>query len=281
MYSPCTAHAVCRMILRLFVLGVSLGSLSRCTHPSTPELVPIEARVSQLFPRSADLDASSLFVKVEIYNPRSTPITVEKLDFVLDTKNIGGVVTGERAAGEILESEQQGELGFEIHVPIQGGVKTLANLYTSELYGQLTGEVLLSDGSKTSFAYRADLTVPALPRVEVHEAKAKLKYEGVDVRLVLRVVNENPFAVTVRSVDFTVDLLGQQVSKETMSVGSRLRAGAAEELTLDLLLDDTTPIKLATILDRESVNYLVQGEITTHKMSVPFKLIGEIPLPAP
>src|SRR5688572_13666979 len=78
----------------------------------------VAVKVNQLFPRNTSLDASQIAVKLELFNPRTQGVTIEKIVYSIDTGEVSGVVKGSKDGGDTLESQQTAEVEFEQSIPL-------------------------------------------------------------------------------------------------------------------------------------------------------------------
>lgn len=261
------------------VLGFLLGGGCAGGQPPAPP-ASLDARVSRIFPKPKDLDTSVLAVKLEVYNPRQEPIPVQAVRYTLDTGEVAGKIAGTVDAGATLAAEQQAELGFDIDIPLPKDRDRIEALLAQEVVpADLSGTVLFGDGSTAAFDRKAGLAMPRLPRVVVFDAQAaQYENKGVDVTFFLRLLNENPFTMTVQAVTYSVDVGGKEMRAEQAGVGSRLTAGAAEEYEVSIQLDERSYEGLAALLASGEINYRVYGEVRTRDLSIPFDHPGTIAL---
>lgn len=263
------------------VFSAFLAGVTACAGggPAAPP-TPIEVRVARVFPKTKAINASLLSVKLELYNPRSTPIKVGTVRYALDTKGVAGILEGEIDAGANLASEQQAELGFDVEVPLPSGNEALTALLEQDMVpADLTGQVVFGDGSISGFEKKTGLAVPTPPKFVVYDAQAaQYEKKGVDVTFFLRLVNENPFTLQVQGVSYTVTIAGKQMRSDEAGVGARLTAGAAEEYEVSTILDGKTFDDIDGLLRSGVVDYRVKGEITTRDMKIPFDHQAKIDL---
>ena len=244
-------------------------------RPAAPP-ADIQARVSRVFPKTESLSKSVLSVKVELYNPRSTPVQVGEVRYALDTGEVAGVVEGSVVAGARLAAEQQAEVGFDIGIPLPEDDAALEALVEREAVpAELSGTVRFGDGTTASFERSTGLAMPALPRFVVFDAQAaRYGKEGLDVTFFLRLVNANAFTQPVQGVRYTVSIGARELRSSEAGVGARLTPGGAEEYEESVVLQEG----LRSIMSAGKVDYRVKGEIQTREMTIPFDHEGKIAL---
>lgn len=266
------------LLVPLIVLGAAaLAPGCASSEPAAPPL-PIQARVSGIFPKTSALTTSVLEVKVEILNPRATPVGVESVRYALETGEVAGTREGSVPADATLQSEQQAELGFEIEIPIPGD--RLEELAARDMVpADLSGEVVFADGTTAAFERKAGLAIPRLPSFVVFDAQAA-QYErrGVDVTFFLRLLNENPFTLPIQAVEYELEVAGKTMRTEQAGVGTRLTPGAAEEYEVPVRLDDSTVDDLQALEASGEIAYRVKGQVLTRAATVPFDHEGTIEL---
>lgn len=261
---------------------LTLGGALACagSGPAAPA-APVKARVSRVFPKTKALDTSLLAVKVEVYNPRSTPVRVASIGYALDTGDLAGVIEGNVTADATLDGEQQAEMGFDIEVPLPKDSAQLENLLKEDVVpADLTGEIQLSDGTKASFERSTGLAMPRLPRFIVHDAQAaQYEGQGVEVTFLLRLLNDNAFTQAIQSVKYTVAIGRDEMRTEEGGVGTRLPAGSAEEYEVSVALEPDYA-GLDALLASGVIEYRINGEIETPTLVIPFDHTGKIDLGA-
>ena len=131
-------------------------------------------------------------VKVEVYNPRAETVGVKDIAYALQTHEVAGLIEGTVAVNGTLEPEQRATLDFDVDVPLPKGSEVLAKLGAMEVVpADLSGQVRLGDGSSVSFEKKSGLAIPSLPQFIVFDAQAaRYEKKGLDVTLILRLVNE-------------------------------------------------------------------------------------------
>ncbi|MEO1228986.1 MAG: LEA type 2 family protein [Myxococcota bacterium] len=266
------------MIKRLVPIVLFASACAGGQPPAPP--APVEARVSRILPQSTALSTSRMSVKVEVYNPRAEAVGVKDIAYALDTKDVAGRIEGTVDVNGTLEPEQRATLDFDVDVPLPKGSEDLARLGAMEVVpADLSGQVRISDGSSVSFTKKSGLAIPTLPQFIVFDAQAaRYEKKGLDVTLILRLVNENGFTLPVQSVAYTVEVSGKELRSDEAGVGTRLTAGAAEEYEVSLILDDSSYDGVDALLRSGVVDYIVQGKVQTKDFEVPFRHAAKIEL---
>lgn len=258
---------------------IAFGAACAGGQPPAP-LAPVEARVARIFPRSVDLSTSRMSVKVEVYNPRAVSVAVKDIAYVLDTKAVAGPIEGTVTVDGTLEPEQRATLDFEVDVALPESFADLTKLGEMEVVpADLKGQVRLGDGGTAGFEKKSGLAIPSLPKFIVFDAQAaRYERKGLDVTLILRLLNENGFTLPVKSVKYTVELSGKKMRSDEAGVGTRLTAGAAEEYEVSLILDDSSYDEVDALLKSGVVEYVVEGKVETKDFEVPFRHAAQINL---
>lgn len=263
-------------------IAVPFAVTSACAS-STPVEAPAAdpmVRVGRLFPKPDSLEASRIAVTLEVQNPRGAPIEVTGIDYAIDTQDVSGVLSGHVDGGATLEAEQMAEIEFTVGVPFPTEkARFLEILDRGTLPLVVRGTVTFADGSTVDFARNGAVATPTFPGFVVHDAQAaRYGQEGVDVTLFLRLVNENPFAVTIGDVAYTVTIEGTKAKSEQGAIGVRLTQGAAQEFEVSVPLDASTFENLNEILKSGTVRYQVTGRVSIGEYERPFDHDGEIQL---
>ena len=258
---------------------VLAGMLASCA--STEPLAEVNeptASVSGLFPRLEALDRSVLSVKVDIQNPKDTSLRIREILYALDTGEVAGVLKGRVDADTMLAADQQAELGFDVDIQLPRDHERLRSLRTLEaVLVDLRGEVRFAKGASAPFAKRAEIAIPSLPEFVVFDAQAAVYgTEEVDVTLFLRLVNNNPFRLSLREIDYVVTLNGEELRSAHAGVGSQLAVGGAEEFEVNIRLNRSSFEGFEEVLAEGVVEYRVAGEVATRELAIPFENIGEI-----
>lgn len=260
--------------------AAALGALACAgSEPAAPP-APVQAKVARVFPKTKSLETSVLSVKLEVYNPRATPVELTEIRYRLDTHDVAGVVESTVVVGGRLDAEQVAKVDFDIDVPLPAGDGLVA-LVAEETSppADLGGTVMLADGTTAGFERKTALAMPTLPRFSVHDAQAaQYQEKGIDVTFFLRLVNGNPFTQPVKGVRYTVFIGEEEVRSSEAGVGTRLTAGAAEEYEESITLEEGKYEGLARLIQAGVIDYRVSGEVRTQGLTVPFDLTGTIDL---
>lgn len=256
----------------------ALGVACAASQPSAPP-APVQAKVARVFPKTKSLETSVVSVKLEVFNPRSTPVTVSEVRYRLDTMDVSGVIEGTVVAGGNLASEQVAKVDFDIDVPLPSADALAALLGQDSPPADLVGTVVFGDGTETAFERKTALAMPTLPQFSVHDAQAaQYEKKGIDVTFFLRLVNQNSFTQPVQGVMYTVFLGNEEVRSGEAGVGIRLTPGAAEEYEESIVLEAGKYENLARLIEAGVIDYKVRGEVRTKTVTVPFELEGTIDL---
>jgi LEA14-like dessication related protein len=238
--------------------------------------------VERVLPKAESLDASAIEVTLKIVNPGSGPIKIDRIDYELDTKEVSGVLKGSAPSSATIESQQTAEVSFTQSIPFpddKEAYKAVIDRGTIPI--EMTGSVVLGDGTKLKFEKRGAVATPTLPQFIVFDAQAA-RYEehGLDVTLFLRLINENVFPVSIEGVRYTVYVEDKKIKSEQAAVGVRLLQGGAEEYEVSTILDEKTfeKGKVKALLAEGKVTYKVSGKISLPRLDIPFEHTGEIEL---
>lgn len=241
---------------------------------------PIQVRVERLFPQPKSLDASNLQVSLEVYNPKSTAVTLSAIEYTADTGDVAGVLEGTSDVGVSIESGQTAVAQFDIVVPFPGEAEAYqAALDRETIPVKVAGQANFGDGTVLDFERQGAVATPSLPNLIIHDAQAaRYGKTGLDVTFFLRLVNENPFSITVGNVRYTVLIEGEQMKEQQAGIGARLVAGAAEEYEVSIVLDEKSYENVDELLESGVVNYVVRGTVSIKEMEIPFEYDGKVEL---
>ncbi len=260
------------------VIATLAGACASQKAASGPQDVAV--RVNQLFPKNKSLDASSIAVKLELFNPRGKGVTIDKIDYVIDTGDVSGKVNGSSAGGATLESQQTAEVEFEQAIPLpkdRGEYQRV--LEKGVIPVSVMGTVHFDDGSSSDFERNGSVSTPTLPKFIVYDAQAaRYGDEGLDVTFFLRLINENVFSVTIEQVEYTVAINGKDLKTESGAIGSRLPSGAGQEFEVGVILDPKSFGDVKSILDRGKFDYTVTAKVQVAGLELPFEYSKEIEL---
>lgn len=268
----------------LFWGGVLIfGSVSCASQEKIVEQkADVAVGVERVLPKAESLDASALEVTLKIVNPGSGPIKIDRIDYELDTKDVSGVLKGSAPSSATIESQQTAEVAFSQSIPFPQDKEAFkAVIEKGTIAYEMTGSVVLGDGTKLKFEKKGEVATPTLPQFVVFDAQAaRYEEDGLDVTLFLRLINENVFPVSVEGVRYTVFVEGKKIKSEQAAVGVRLLQGGAEEYEVSTILDEKTfdKGKVKALLAEGKVAYKVTGKINLPRLDIPFEHNGEIEL---
>lgn len=264
----------CPLLAVPLALGIACASQPK---PERSRIAP-RVRVGRLFPQPESLKASRIAVTLEVQNPRPSSIVVSAIDYAIDTGDVSGVLTGRVEGGATLEEQQAAEIEFTVSIPFpEEPRRFLRVLAQGTLPLTVSGSVSFEDGSRIEFARNGAVTTPTFPRLVVHDAQAaRYGQEGVDVTFYLRVVNDNPFAVTISDVAYTVAIEGTEAKSEQGAIGVRLAQGAAQEFEVGITLDEARFENMQAILRSGIVHYAVDGRVSVGAYEQPYTYEGQI-----
>ncbi|MEL7368514.1 MAG: LEA type 2 family protein [Myxococcota bacterium] len=221
-------------------------------------------------------------MSVAVFNPRSTPLGLKRVDYTLNGGTWLKKVTGSAFPEGLLEPGQAGEVEFTEPMAFAADKATyLATLERGTIPIELSGVVTFADDSTATFDRQGAIAAPSLPRLIVHDAQAA-RYDGgkgFEVTLFLRLVNENSFTVIVDELRYAVEIDGQQV-KKGKDVGVRLVAGAVSEYEESALIDEEKfgRAGVRAVQANGKVNYRVKGAVDIRGFETPFEYSGEVVL---
>jgi LEA14-like dessication related protein len=264
--------------IRVVILGAALAACASQKQAAGPTDVAV--RVDQLLPQNKSLEASAIAVKLELFNPRAKGVTIEKIDYAIDTGEVSGVLKGSSQGGATLESQQTAEVEFEQSIPFpqdRGAYQQV--LEKGVIPVSITGTVHFEDGSSTDFERQGSVATPSLPKFMVYDAQAaRYGEEGLDVTFFLRLVNENVFSVTIEQVEYTVAINGKELKSESGAIGSRLPSGAGQEFEVSVILDPKSFPEVKKILSDGKLDYTVTAKVQVAGLELPFEASKEIEL---
>jgi LEA14-like dessication related protein len=246
----------------------------------------VAVTVDRVLPKAESLDASAIEVTLKVANPTSSPVKIESVEYEIDTKDVGGVLKGSAGSGTTLESQQTAEVTFQKSVPLPTGDKQAYQdvIARGTIPADLKGSVVLGDGRKLAFERHGEVATPSLPKFVIHDAQAaRYEKEGLDVTIILRLVNENVFPVTVQGVKYTVFVEDKKIKTEQAAIGTKLLQGASEEFEVSATLDDKSfdKKKVKQVLANGKLTYKVVGKLDIPELEIPFEYNGEIELGKP
>lgn len=241
----------------------------------------VEAKVSRVFPEAKSLSQSQLAVGIEIYNPRTSAVGVKEVRYALATGDLAGTVEGSVDVSADLASEQQAELGFDVEIPLPGDLSRLDGLREDGGFPvELTGEVRFEDGSTSGFQRKTDVVGPTLPRLLVQDAQAaQYERESVDIDFFLHLTNDNPFALPVESLRYTIKVGGKEM-ESAEAVGQMVQPGTRQVFQAKVELTEDTYPELEQVFASGVIDFTVSGTIDLPGMSIPFEQEGRIDLGA-
>jgi LEA14-like dessication related protein len=265
--------------IRVSILAAAL--LSACAgQKKAAGPTDISVRVDQLLPQNKSLDASAIAVKLELFNPRADGVTIDKIDYQIDTGEVSGVLKGSSDGGATLESQQTAELEFEQSIPFPEDRAAYQQvLEKGTIPVNVTGTVHFEDGSSSDFERQGSVATPSLPKFIVYDAQAaRYGGEGLEVTFFLRLVNENVFSVTIEQVEYAVAINGKELKNETGGIGTRLPSGAGQEFEVSVILDPKTFPEVKTILSEGRLDYTVTAKVNVAGLELPFEFSKPIEL---
>jgi LEA14-like dessication related protein len=258
---------------RVWILGGALIVAACAGQKGGAGPQDVAVKVNQLFPRNTSLDASQIAVKLQLFNPRTGGVTIEKINYEIDTGDVSGIVKGSKDGGDTLESQQTAEVEFEQSIPLPKD----RDAYQKVLAGgnipvSVKGTVHFADGSSSDFERQGSVGTPSLPKFEVTDAQAaRYGSEGLDVTFFLRVINENDFSVTIEQVEYAISINGKELKKEAGAIGTRLPSGAAQEFEVSVILDPKTFPEVKGILTEQKLDYTVAATVQVAGLEIPFE----------
>jgi LEA14-like dessication related protein len=276
------------MMTRIATLALAAVAFVACKTTSTggKDSGDVSVTVERVLPKAESLDASAIEVTLKLYNPTSSPVKIERIEYEIDTKDVSGVLKGAAPSAATIESSQAAELSFTKSVPLPTQDKQAYQevIARGTIPADLRGAVLLGDGRKLKFERHGEVATPTLPKFVVYDAQAaRYQKEGLDVTIFLRLINENVFPVTVEGVKYTVYVEDKKIKSEQAAIGTKLLQGAAEEFEVTAILDDKTfeKGKVKQVLSHGKLAYRVVGKLDIPELEIPFEYNGEIELGTP
>lgn len=260
--------------------GLSIVTACATSSPAEKPAPEPRVRVSRLFPKPDSLRASKIAVTLELQNPRATPLTVSGIDYEIDSGDVSGVLRGQVEGGAVLDGEQIAELEFTSVIPFpEEQERFMAVLERGTLPLLIKGVVTFDEGPSVSFERNGAVATPSFPTFVVHDAQAaRYGEEGVDVTFFLRLVNENPFAVTIGDVQYAITIEGREAKSEQGAIGVRLTQGAAQEFEVGITIDEATFGDVKAVLRSGIVRYAVTGRVSVGPYEQPYVHEGQIVL---
>ena len=264
--------------MRVLILGATL--LAGCATQKAAGPKDVAVRVGQMLPQNKSLDASAIAVKLELFNPRPKGVTIDKIDYQIDTGEVSGVLKGSSDGGATLESQQTAEVEFEQSIPFPEDRAAYQQvLEKGTIPVNVTGTVHFADGSSADFERQGAVATPSLPKFMVYDAQAaRYGEEGLDVTFFLRLVNENVFSVTIEQVEYAVSINGKELKKESSAIGSRLPSGAGQEFEVSVILDPQSFPEVKAILSEGKLDYTVTAKVNVAGLELPFEFTKPIEL---
>lgn len=258
---------------------LAVGCASPQAAPEAPKEPP-QARVARIFPQPNSLSATDVVVTIEVFNPRSTPLTLTEVEYSIDPGDLATKVTGTSEPKGTLEPGQGAEIEFSesIQFPTEPEAY-LATLKRGTVPIKLMGVAKFSDGSTAKFERQGNVAAPSLPKLVINDAQAA-RYDGdkgIDVTLFLRLINENTFNVVVEELRYAVGLNGKEL-KTGKDVGIRLVANAVSEYEESAVVDQNEfgRAGVRSIIADGKVTYSVKGHVDVRGMEIPFSHQGDV-----
>lgn len=265
--------------IRLSILGALLfaGCASQKAAEPTKD---VAVRVNQLFPKNKSLDASAIAVKLELFNPRGKGVTIDKIDYEIDTGEVSGVVKGSSGGGATLESQQTAEVEFEQPIPFPEDRQEYQQVIAKGVIPvSVRGTVHFADGSSSEFERQGSVATPILPKFVVFDAQAARYGDGgLTVTFYLRLLNENVFSVTIDQLEYTVSINGKELKSESGAIGSRLPSGAGQEFEVSVILDESSFPEVEKVLSEGRFEYTVKATVQVAGLELPFEYTNPIEL---
>lgn len=275
------------LAMKNLALGLAATAVLAACASAPPAAGPaagLRVEVAQIFPTNESLDNSAIQVVLKIENPSEDSVTVESVEYQLDTGDVAGVLTGTAESGAEVGPGQSAELRFKQSVPFpqeEGAYRGI--LERQEIPVNLTGTLVLAEGDDVAFQRVTSVATPTLPKMVINDIQAaRYGREGVDVTMFLRLVNENMFPVLIEGATYTVTIQDKEVRSEQAGVGVRLVGGAAQEFPVSVVMDEKRFDKdtMKRILSAGRISYKVEGNIELKRLTIPFQYEGEIQLAA-
>jgi len=261
-------------------LVLACASAPKNTGPAAAPSVEVD----RIFPSAESLDASAVEVTLVLENPTDETLTVSKITYTVDTKDVGGVIEGSAESTATVGPGQKIELRFKQSIAFPADATAYAAVLERQTIPlSLEGSVVLSNGEEVDFERDGEVATPTLPKLIVNDSQAaRYGSEGVDVTIFLRLVNDNPFAVLVQSCEYTIYIEDVEARSDTAAVGTRLLPTAGEEYEFSRQISGKDP-KFGDALAKKMLasgkfNYRIEGKIDLARMTIPFKHEGTIEL---
>ncbi len=116
------------------------------------------------------------------------------------------------------------------------------------------------------------------PKIEIQGVRVEnAGWEGAKLLFAVHVANPNPYALQVDGVDYSVELGGKQVAKESIQSKLAVDAKSSTVLQLPLTVKFTDLFEsLNTIFKAELITYRLKGSAKVGLFSIPFDETGKL-----
>ncbi len=278
-----------RPVLLLLVLTLAIQACS-VLRPSERYQKP-EVSYQSFSVQEFNRDGITFLFDFDIHNPNRREITSEAYSYALQV-NGNQLASGENQETITLE----GRTTTRLQVPVSFGFRELGQTGRSLLRSDSLSYVLEADlALKVPIMGTREIPVKAegtLPPIKMPQLRyrsydvGQLSLSGADLAIYFEIYNPNSFGFTMKSLAYTISVLGDEIIETTFDETLRLEAGAREQVTVNLRLDAATLGRSAIqlLMGRSAFEYSFKGkgdfEVDLPKMkgkvSVPFEDDGEL-----
>jgi LEA14-like dessication related protein len=235
------------------------------------------------------LDHMSLFEATPVFNfkmtnPNPVRIAVERVSYSMkinDRKFVNGVVN----KGSRIGSNDSEIVSVPVTIDYLDLFETLTELNRSELIRyELSGDFDVGP-FRIPFGHEGSLMAPRLPKISLENVLVSdISLTRADVRLVLGIENNNPFAVKLNGLEYGIKLGGETFARGEMEAVPAVDENGVATVSIPLTIN---LFKLGrsvyALLKEASSGYELTGEMRFEipelgEKRVPFSRRGNVPV---
>lgn len=145
------------------------------------------------------------------------------------------------------------------------------------------GEVSVKQGESTfsyPFARSREIRVPRLPSVKLQEVEGA-RYTDKESQITIRlgVVNPNPFPITLRALEYRLELAGKMLSEGKLGAGEKIAKSATDVFDVEVQLNEETFGKeVIGLIKTQKIPYELKGQLVGDLFQIPVEMKGQIKL---
>ncbi len=260
-----------------------VASVSGCkTTPEAPppEPDPTVAEVQIGF-SDRTLTSFTATATASVANPRSVPLRIERVTYTLSARG-RTLREGAYEAEVSVPASGTGQVAVPVAVEYSLATDEDREMFTGEAvpivfnavaHGRYDGETVELDVDRA-----ARLRSPRLPAVKLDTPDgARRRVDEVHATFHLRVENDNPFEIRISSLDYVLEVEGNELRESRVGTRQRVPASGSYIFTIEQDLRTANVPQLADRMREDNrIEYRLHGELRVGDMLIPFDETDEI-----